>query len=484
MEAECSIHDLNCCMITSLPDTVLLFLASYLVPPDVYRLAQTCKKFHSPSSELSTLHFLSSPYNPREKPSLDNMQYNEVKNLASRLLQESLIHGFTTVIQLAMTDTAASRIIKFQEDELSMGQKVLLSGSAAVQSVTGKRFKQFDLNFFCTRKSVSRFRELMRDMGYCCESVVPYNCEQLDACLHDSFEANIHHVETFIPRRGIETVAMSAIIGGTYRAWNAQLAALQGDEEVSHELDRVDMSFWNVRNQYLYDLQKQSRYRFRRDYPVALIPPNNFIGSNSDDTYTRKKSRNGIIQLVVCLSCPKLTITMYDMDICKSSFDGESVNIASMSDTFNFRTNVSDDYFKFINCYVPNFLSTANNGEFALTGVSDKDTAQKILYIIYCVKTTAANFDSLIQRKILGPNIFNMLHQNTESSESTMKIYFCRLHNNIVRLLQRALKYFDRGIDVPLSDNVKSLLSRNHFNPQKHLRVAPPSKRLRLHTAI
>eukprot|EP00957_Ditylum_brightwellii_P038861 2937424-Ditylum_brightwellii.AAC.1 len=134
-------------------------VASYLDPPDVYSLAQTCTQFHTPSTELSTRHFLSPP---QIKP-LEFLQNNEVTNLASRLLQESLVHGFSSVLQTALSINEARRIVKFQEDESNMGRKVLLSGSAAVQAVTGKRFKEFDLNFLCNRQSASGFRQLMRD---------------------------------------------------------------------------------------------------------------------------------------------------------------------------------------------------------------------------------------------------------------------------------------------------------------------------------
>ena len=52
--------------------------------------------------------------------------------------------------------------------------------------------------------------------------------------------------------------------------------------------------------------------------------------------------------------------------------------------------------------------------------------------------------------------------------------YFVALHNKLVILLQRALKYIKRGIDVPLSDNVKELLGYAFHNDN----VVPPSKRI------
>ena len=54
--------------------------------------------------------------------------------------------------------------------------------------------------------------------------------------------------------------------------------------------------------------------------------------------------------------------------------------------------------------------------------------------------------------------------------------YFVALHNKLVILLQRALKYIKRGIDVPLSDNVKELLGYAFHNHNDN--VVPPSKHI------
>src|SRR6056300_1894346 len=51
--------DNSLCLITHLPDSVLLNISSYTCPTDVYNLAQTCSDFHRPSTELSKRHILS-----------------------------------------------------------------------------------------------------------------------------------------------------------------------------------------------------------------------------------------------------------------------------------------------------------------------------------------------------------------------------------------------------------------------------------------
>ena len=46
-KTECFKHSPSHCMITSLNDSLLMVVASYLDPPDVYSLAQTSKQFQT-----------------------------------------------------------------------------------------------------------------------------------------------------------------------------------------------------------------------------------------------------------------------------------------------------------------------------------------------------------------------------------------------------------------------------------------------------
>ena len=468
-------HSPSHCMITSLNDSLLMVVASYLDPPDVYSLAQTSKQFHKPSTELSTRHFLS----PSQPKPVEYLQNNTVTNLASRLLQQSLIHGLTSVMQTVNAYTNVSidelrRIVKFQENELSMDRKVLLSGSATVQIATGKRFKEFDLDFFCSRQSAPGFRQLMRDLGYCCESVLPHYGDHADEYSLNEGPQIIHHVETFIPSSNIETVAISTLVGEYYRAWNAQLAAAEADEEVPPELEQIDMSVLNYRNLCLHVMQRNSRHRFPRDYPVALTPPNNFNGS--DDTNTRKETKNGSIQLVVCRTCPTLAIDQFDMAICKSTFDGKRLHIVSMNDTFNFRTK-SDHHMTFINYYVPCFLLSDDSsiGTNTLTHVNDTEASDDmIMHIMKCVVETVKNVDKRTELTVLGTDNFKLLYSGSNLDYTPR--YFVALHNKLIRLLQRAVKYLHRGIDVPLCETIKVLLGCSIH----HYQHARPSKRARL----
>ena len=442
------------CMITSLSDTILLAVASYLKPPDVHRLAQTCTQFHTPSTELSTRHFLSPP----PIIPLEFLRSNGVSNLASRLLQESLVRGVSSAIQTVLSSNEARRIVKFQEDESRKGRKVILTGSAVAQAVTGKRFEddESDLNFVCDKQSASGFRQLMREFGYCCESVVANNCDH--APLYHYCQGYFLHVETFIPMKDVATLPISTLVGEYYRAWNARLAAEEGDEEVPQEQDLASlMSFFNDRNEYLYNIQKHSTCRFPKDYPIALAPPKNFSGLEIyDTTNTRKK---GSIQLVVCAGWfdPMRTIANYDLEICKSTFDGKRVNIVSVNDAFNFRTKSSNHRMKFVESYVPHYLSPScyvPDPNTTLTYI-DGWTMDDVFHIICCVSNAARSVDRQTQLTVLGPDLFTFLYTGGGSVDAATQMRFVLLHNNVVRLLRLTLKYYDRGIDVPLSEYVR-----------------------------
>eukprot|EP00984_Skeletonema_dohrnii_P038607 scaffold42055_cov405-Skeletonema_dohrnii-CCMP3373.AAC.1 len=91
---------------------------------------------------------------------------------------------------------------------------------------------------------------------------------------------------------------------------------------------------------------------------------------------------------------------------------------------------------------------------------------------------TAKNVDRRTQLTVLGADIFALLFSGGYI-DSSMQVHFLLIHNNIVTLLQRALKYCDRGIDVPLSDNVKTLVGYYSIHQQHQDMFVPPSKRMR-----
>ena len=73
-----------------------------------------------------------------------------------------------------------------------------------------------------------------------------------------------------------------------------------------------------------------------------------------------------------------------------------------------------------------------------------------------CYVKTVGDVDIDTELAVLGTNDFRMLYSSNGELDvySSPHIVLC-LHNNLMRLLRRALKYIQRGIHVPLSDDVK-----------------------------
>ena len=190
----------NSCSVMSLCNSLLLQIASYLDPLDAYNLAITTKKIHVPSTEISTRHYLSPP---ETRPFLA-AQLNNVTNVASRLVQESLIRGLARALRqscASFTLDMAKQLVKLQINEMKQRRKVLLSGLALVQTVTGKKLQGASLDFYCTSSSLPGFRTLMLNNGYVCTSAIPHEDDD-----------SILHIETYAPKRGLRTLPVTKIL--------------------------------------------------------------------------------------------------------------------------------------------------------------------------------------------------------------------------------------------------------------------------------
>jgi hypothetical protein len=467
IEAEDSLVSSNLCLITSLPDSVLVNIASYSAPPDIYNLSQTCKDFHKPSTELSTRHILS----PKKvfTPLEDDSHNDAVTNIASKLLNESLLQGLVRVLERSNASISIDQVKKFvklQMDEMNQGRKVLLSGSAVVQAATGKRFDNYDLDIYCTKKSVPALRALLlSEFGMCCESVVPCYGENQE-CEYLGIKRSIHHVETYVfNSKAVKTVGAAKLARRYFRAINwAQQAGLEeaAQQAVQEETDRFIMSYMSLRNKCLHNFQKLKHHKFPNDYPFTMSPQGN----------GRK-----CIDLIVCRTSPEEALARFDLEICKCNFDGKSLHVVSIQDTFNSRTK-SDDYMKFINHYLPSFLNPAleehrtilsafasSHGN-ALAHLSFSNASNgMMIHIMQCFTGTVELIDKRTQLTVLGTETFSLLDWETHPC------YFLALHNKLVKQFIRALKYSKRGIQVPISDTLQEL-SLGIITP-------PPPKRAR-----
>lgn len=393
----------NRCPMMSLCDSLLLQIASYLDPLDAYNLAITTKKIHVPSTEISTRHYLSPP----ESRPFHAAQLNNVTNVASRLVQESLIRGLTRALRqscASFTLDMAKQLVKLQINEMKQCRKVLLSGLALVQTVTGKKLPGASLDFYCTFSSLPGFRTLMLNIGYVCTSAVPHEDDD-----------SILHIETYAPKRGLRTLPVTTILD-IFRRMYSQF--IQGT------LQQQDATVFNYRNLCLSNIQRISSLRFPKDYPFTYCP------QESD-------SRQNSIQLFVCAVNPEEVVRRNDLDICKCWFDGKTVQIANEEDC---------EHIQFINEYVPNFLSYLSF-ENKLQTLSELDMSdENILDIMHSFVDTIQSVSHETLEAVLEPD-------QCYSSPS----YCVALHNKLIRMLKRALNYIQLGFDIPLSNAIKEM---------------------------
>ena len=497
--------------ISSLPDSLLLDISSYSSPPDVYNLVQTCSAFHRPSVEISDRHILSTEgYTKRESracfaslpsnriasqdypsPATDSPvdpspsttqrpvgvnteiemdavmtlhQLNNttktsedersrphiardsppLKNIATRLINQSMIVGLVYALKRSNASLSleqAQQLARLQINEKKKGRSVLLAGSTLVQVVTGRRFDNFDLDIYCTRESLPALRRLLtRDFGFCCESAFPdYGTDRFTS--NPLVCQSIHHVEKYV--KNTDTVATWRAADVSTLFFQANMAA-RADPDLLHNnpnMARQLLSQLNWRNECIHKMQRFKKYRFPPSFPI-----------------TKKPNGNGpkVIDIIVCNHTPEETIAQFDLEICKTRFDGDKIQINSHIDAFNLRTKV-DDFNELTKNYIPCLLEPSPNNPFTndsnlspLSPLKEGNVTNKmLLYIMHCfLKTATLNQCNL-------PNLTSESNDTNQFWVLTPK-YFIHLHNKALRRLDRLKKYRFRGIHM--NDGVEAIL--------------------------
>jgi len=371
----------------------------------------------------------SQPLIHRDSPPHDTN--NEVKNIATRLINQSMIVGLVCALKRSNASLSleqAQQLARLQMNEKKKGRSVLLAGSTLVQAVTGRRFDNFDLDIYCTRESLPALRRLLtRDFGLCCETACPeYGMDRFTS--NPLVCQSIHHVEKYV--KNTDTVATWPAANVSSLFFQANMArgnpGLLNDNLVSH-------LFLNWRNDYIHRLQRYKKYRFPPSFPI-----------------TKKTNGNGpkVIDIIVCNHTPEEVIAQFDLEICKTRFDGDKVQINSHIDAFNLRTKV-DDFNELTKNYIPYLLDPSPNNPFTndsslspLSLLKEGNVTNKMLvYIMHCfLKTATLNHCNL-------PNLTSESNDTNQYWVLTPK-YFIHLHNKTLRRLDRLKKYHDRGIHM------------------------------------
>jgi hypothetical protein len=366
-----------------------------------------------------------------------------VKNLACRLLNESLNYGLVSVLQrsnASLTLEQTKQLAKLMMDEQKKGRNVLLSGSTLVQAVTGKRFgDNYDLDIYCTHESLPALRGLLaKHYGLCCQSAFPQYGQNSNRSFN--FNPGIHRVESYVRQSDATILDAATVARRFFQADMAQQAALQDDPDIPDE-PIVDMTYHNWRNECIYRMQKNNRSRFPPGYPITASP---------------KGNGPKCIDLIVCEGSPEETIQNFDLNICKCTFTGDKFHIPSPFDTFHLRTK-SDQFTDFVIKYMKYFLQPAASNPFSFATNdqilsrlrSKKVTNNMMMHIMQSFLKTAQLEDCSLPL-LEYENALLSVHTSWKITPR----YFLQLHNKCIKRVNRLLKYIKRDINVPEVDDL------------------------------
>lgn len=422
-------------MISTLPDSILLEIASYCTAPDMHHLSQTTSLFHRSSNELSMKHLLS-PLPVDADAGASNVEAvpkpketrNVVNNLASKMLQQTLVIGLVQVLKESNAKLSLEQTRKLANLMASKKDTngILLSGSCMVQAATGKRFNKdeggYDIDIYCNAKSLPDLRDLLVDFGLCCESVIPF---------YSSIGAQdkaISHVETYVinPNSTYFTTTVADIVNR--HADNAHVEMGDLSNAGLHRLRRNDLL------SLLQLTEGLKHLRFRLDFPVTIYP---------------KLTGAKAIDIIVCSDnhTPMSVVGMFDLEICKSTFNGHKFNVVSPQMTYNFHTD-ADSMNELLNRYMSYYLNPPN------------ESMRR--EVIHSCKQTINRPNEMMTMHLMSSFLSAFLEQGGTATtiphlhryKKFTQEYFVCLHNFLVMRLKRALKYMSRGIAVPIDNDI------------------------------
>lgn len=405
-----------------LPNEVLYNIAGLLPPPDVYSLIKAMPSdFAVQPTDL--------PDKLETMSDLEAISTNVT--LADALLFTSQFHGMVDVLHNGMAKLSykdIAKIIHLQKDLQETNQSsLLLSGSSMVQAMTGLRFKDSDLDFYVTTTGLQAVRRLLKELGYVCHKVSP--SYQL-ASFQDNYEG-IHHVETYVLAAGnIKTATALKLT----RRWKRSLTiptAQQGNPLHSR------------------------RNRNRGKNITKLLGKCAF---EWDDLFTHNANTNHkkVCDIVVTRdrTTPQDTIGLFDLDICKSYFDGTKIYNPNGEKTFFKATGWQENWGVLINSYMPLFLPhrepTTQVSPTVLIPNQNLSDLQKLMIVMHSISHAFVVDKTSVPCALHGFNCNCVDHEFDNN-------YYRYLHLNIMKRFKRMVKYTERGISMPLKSDIIDL---------------------------
>ena len=413
--------------ILSLPIDVLDHLVAFLPPPDTYSFTEALPEdFAAQPTYLPNK--LDAVYDPLSVPTT---------SLAEGLLFRSQFQGLLDVLRNGVAELSYKDICdifmlqKYLKD--TGRSSLLLSGSSMVQVMTGLRFKNSDLDFYVDGFGLRAVRRLLRRLGFVCHGVTS---EYQSPAFHDNHEG-IHHVETYVlPSKGADFKTTTAL--KLRRRYYASLTV--PETEHGNPL--------------------HSKTNRRRGKNVDTL--NGRYAFRWDDKFTKNADVNAtkVCDVVVTRrgTTPQDTIDLFDLDICKITWNGTTFHNPNGNKTFMKTTGWQEEWGTLINSYIPSFL----NHEQQVSGMELFDNLklhkhQKLMFIMQSLSNAVVTDHAKIPCALHGFNC-NCLDHEFDND------FFQFLHWAIITRYKRMIKYTERGISMPLHpDILASVMKQTRF---------------------
>lgn len=373
----------NLTSLTVIPE-LSLHLASFLTPTDSFNLLLTCKGVLS--------------YGSGSDGDKDRHTYSSFMHVS---LKQSLLSIIRQRPEFASIDVASfiEGIRTVAEQNVGGGQ-VLIAGSLIVQAITNRDnaspnsgFSAEDIDIFSTAKTLPIVRQLLVDFGFVLTGV-----STTYGALNDN---KIHHVESY------------------------SLAPVQTHATTVAE---------GIRSKYL---RRAEKFLMCKTSPYAMNP--NF-------PFSSELHPKHIDVVVSSAATVNDTIRHFDVEMCKSSYDGAAFSIPNLGQILRSEARLAcPKWAALVNSYASLFLSHFKNFwriplivPFPAFSPIDRrvDYARKCFQIIRD------------QGNIYFPDRDGIFRPPSEAPILSA-IYVVTLHNMVVKICQRIIKYTRRGFDFP-----------------------------------
>ena len=458
----------NPTLLSLLPENVLFNITSHLNPPDVYLFNQLFPEVTQPvASVLSDRNFLTldDPVYYQQKP---DPEVVHTVNAATHLsiydccMQESQARSLVRVLNATSPSVftfektkqlaAAMRDINNprQRSPSRPNAEILMSGSVPLQAVLGRVFDTksrwypaSDVDLFVSRDALPEVRETMVALGLRCHQV-----------------SNRYGFAGFGPQLigHIEAYVVDIDPNGDQAPYVTASSLAKDHRRRMRNTLRPGISYKNrLRNSAVNDVgivrpghEDEDFHRFPPDHPFT-----------PDADFHNVK----VVEVIVAKDgfSPQDIIANFDIEACKVCFDGE--RFGNVNDMIY--SNMSDwnrNWHPWINYYIPLCIPEVNDISRRTSPKKPLDKARlflkdkffenddtKLLWIM------GAFSQAHLDNSHCGIPCLEHGFNNCECTlvSQTSSHFFDTFHHKVVKQFLRGLKYVDRGIDLPISPELK-----------------------------